>query len=62
MVSRPGRGRTVRRDGAYAAPEPRWHENVLGTRTGLHTDEPEYGRLTIARIDSKEIETWSFAR
>ena len=41
---------------------PTWHENVLGIDTGVHIDERGYGRLTIARIDAKEIETWSFAR
>lgn len=43
-------------------PKPRWHENVLGIHTGVHIDDPEYRRLTIARIDSREIETWSFVR
>ena len=41
-------------------PEPGWHENVLGIDTGVHIDEPGYDRLTIARIDGREIETWSF--
>ena len=43
-------------------PEPAWHENVLGIDTGVHIDQRGYGRLTIARIDGKEIETWSFER
>ena len=43
-------------------PEPVWHENVLGIDTGVHIDERGYGRLTIARIDGKEIEIWSFER
>ena len=30
--------------------------------TGVHIDHRGYGRLTIARIDGKEIETWSFER
>ncbi|MYE00456.1 MAG: hypothetical protein F4Y03_04140 [Alphaproteobacteria bacterium] len=42
--------------------EPRWRENVLGIDTGVHIDRPGYGRLTIARIDGKEIETRSFER
>ena len=46
--------------------EPTWHENVLGTDTGVHTgvhiEERGYGRLTIARIDGREIETVSFDR
>ena len=42
--------------------EPRWHENVLGIDTGVHIDRPGFGRLTIARVDGKEIETWSFDR
>ena len=45
-----------------ARPEPTWHENVVGIDTGVHIDERGYGRLTIARIDGKEIETWSFDR
>ena len=43
-------------------PEPSWHENVLAIDTGIHIDERGYGRLTIARIEGKEIETFSFAR
>ena len=43
-------------------PEPAWHENVLGIDTGVHIDDRGYGRLTIARIDGEEIETFSFAR
>ena len=42
--------------------EPVWHENVLGIDTGVHIDKRGYSRLTIARIDGKEIETWSFER
>ena len=42
--------------------EPTWNENVLGIDTGVHLDEPGYGRLTIARIDGSEIETFSFDR
>ena len=48
--------------GHTPVPEPVWHENVLGSDTGVHIDERGYGRLTIARIDRKEIETWSFHR
>ena len=48
--------------GHTPTPEPTWHENVLGIDTGVHIDERGYGRLTIARIDGKEIETWSFER
>ena len=43
-------------------PEPVWHGNVLAIDTGVHIDDRGYGHLTIARIDAKEIETWSFAR
>ena len=43
-------------------PEPLWHENVLGIDTGVHIDDRGYGHLTIARIDGKEVETWSFDR
>ena len=43
-------------------PEPTWHENVLGIDTGVHIAERGYGRLTIARIDGKEIEAESFDR
>ena len=42
--------------------EPTWHENVLAVDTGVHIEERGYGRLTIARIDGKEIETSTFAR
>ena len=42
--------------------EPTSHENVLGIDTGVHITERGYGRLTTARIDTKEIETWSFER
>ncbi len=42
--------------------EPVWTGNILGIDTGVHIDRPGYGRLTIARIDGKEIETFSFAR
>ena len=48
--------------GHTPVPEPVWHENVLGIDTGVHIDERGYGRLTIARIDGKEIETLSFDR
>ena len=41
---------------------PRWTENILGIDTGVHIDRPGFGRLTIARIDGKEIETFSFGR
>ena len=43
-------------------PEPVWHENVLAIDTGVHIDDRGYGRLTIARIDGKEIEIWRFDR
>ena len=43
--------------------DPKWDHNVLAIDTGVvHIDEWEYGRLTIARIDGKQIETWSFER
>ena len=48
--------------GHTPVPEPVWHENVLGLDTGVHIDARGYGRLTIARIDGKEMETWSFER
>ena len=49
--------------GHTPVPEPTWHENVLSIDTGVHVvDDRGYGRLTIARIDGKEIETWSFER
>ena len=41
---------------------PLWRGNVLGIDTGIHYDRPEPGRLTIARIDTEEIETFSFDR
>ena len=48
--------------GHSPVPESRWHENVLGIDTGVQIDERGYGRLTIARIEGKQIETWSFER
>ena len=42
--------------------EPLWHENVIGIDTGVHIDDRGYGRHTIARIDTREVETWSFGR
>ena len=48
--------------GRTPRPAPVWHENVLAIDTGVHIDDRGYGHLTIARIDAKEIETWSFAR
>ena len=42
--------------------QPIWTENILGIDTGVHRDRPGYGRLTIARIDGKEIETFCFDR
>ena len=36
--------------------------NVLGIDTGVHIDHRGYGRLTIAQINGKEIETLSFNR
>lgn len=41
---------------------PLWRGNVLGIDTGIHYDRPEPGRLTVARIDTEEIETFSFDR
>ena len=43
-------------------PEPRWQENVLAIDTGVHITDRGYGRLTVARIDMKPIETFSFDR
>ena len=43
--------------GHTPVPEPVRHENVLGIDTGVHIDDRGYGRLTIARIDGKEVET-----
>ena len=48
--------------GHTPVPEPTWHENVLGIDTGVHIAKRGYGRLTVARIDAKEIETRSFDR
>ena len=48
--------------GHTPVPEPVWHGNVLAIDTGVHIADRGYGRLTIARIDGKEIETLSFAR
>ena len=48
--------------GHTPVPEPVWHENVLGIDTGVHITERGYGRLTIARIDGKEIEVSGFDR
>ena len=48
--------------GHTPVPEPVWHENVLAIDTGVHIDERGYGRLTIARIDGRQIETVSFDR
>ena len=48
--------------GHTPVPEPTWHENVLAIDTGVHIEDRGYGRLTIARIDAKEIETRSFDR
>ena len=48
--------------GHTPVPERVWHENVIGIDTGVHIEKRGYGRLTIARIDTKEIETWSFER
>ena len=48
--------------GHTPVPEPVWHENVLGIDTGVHIDARGYGRLTIARVDGKEVEIWSFDR
>ena len=52
----------MRRHRAHPVTEPTWHENVLGIDTGVHIDQRGYHRLTIARIDGEESETWSFAR
>lgn len=41
---------------------PTWNGNILGIDTGVHIDRPGYGRLTVARIDGKEIETFCFDR
>ena len=48
--------------GHTPVPEPVWHENVLGIDTGVHITDRGYGRLTIARIDTLEIETVTFDR
>ena len=48
--------------GHTPVPEPTWHENVLAIDTGVHIAERGYGRLTIAQIDGREIETLSFNR
>ena len=48
--------------GHTPVPRPSWHENVLDIDTGVHIEDRGYGRLTIARIDGKEIETWGFPR
>ena len=48
--------------GHTPVPEPIWHENVLGIDTGVHIGDRGYGRLTIARIDGKDIETARFER
>lgn len=48
--------------GHTPVPEPVWHENVLGIDTGVHIGGRGHGRLTIARIDGKKIETSSFDR
>ena len=48
--------------GHTPVPEPVWHENVLGVDTGVHIAKRGYGRLTVARIDVKEIQTSSFDR
>ena len=34
---------------------PGWHEDVLGIDTGVQIAERRYGRLTVARIDEKDI-------
>ena len=34
----------------------------MARTTGVHITERSYGRLTIARIDGREIETLSFNR
>ena len=49
--------------GHTPVPDPKWHHNVLAIDTGVaYVDEWEYGRLSTARIDGKQIETWSFER
>ena len=48
--------------GHTPVPDPEWHESVLGIDTGAHIGERGCGRLTVARIDGREIETWSFER
>ena len=48
--------------GHTPVPKPAWHENVLGIDTGVHIAERGYGRLTVARIDTQDIETHSFDR
>ena len=49
--------------GHTPVPDPKWHHNVLAIDTGVaYIDEWEYGRLTIARTDGKQIETWNFER
>lgn len=42
--------------------EPVWQENVLAIDTGVYIQGRGYGRLTIARIDGKELEIVSFQR
>ena len=39
---------------------PVWHDNILDIDTGIA--RPDLGRLTIARIDTKDIGTWTFDR
>ncbi len=46
--------------GHTPVPEPVWRANVLDIDTGIA--RPDMRRLTIARIDTKEIETWTFDR
>ena len=41
-----------------ALAEPLWRANVLDIDTGIAREGLE--RLTIARIDTREITTWSF--
>ena len=48
--------------GHTPVPEPVWHENVLGSDTGMHIGDRGFGHLAIVRIDGKEIETWRFER
>ena len=43
-------------------PDPTWHENMLRIDSGVYIDDRGYDRLTIARIDGKEIETRSIAK